>query len=601
MPADSSAIESFIQESNERERAQAIQASNSWRLFWAFLLLTPTALMIPYFIEMWQLDRYRYFPFVFLSVGALAYLRSDHVFGPPRGWFSRISIGFALLMVVAGAMMRYPWFAVLGFVIIATCCLSMLKGPRDRTLVGLAIPLLLLLRLPFRSDAVFVSELQGITTTLSSLLLDVLAVPHSTKGNVMVLADRELFVAEACSGVQSVFTLAFIACLLVSYKRIRLWLFPIYLVVAVLLAIATNTLRVTTIAVADAWLAFDLTSGFAHELLGYACLLIGFGFLLSFDQLIAIFFHGIAKMDQRDENPLFWIWNKISLSSASGETAGTKTPQTSLAAGQEVKAFRQFALPIRVTFAVTLSAVFLFSVVQIWRSQRRQTIAVDSGSLLFEPPTDLLDGFNGYVKVMSHEITRGGNNPRLGANSDLWNCESETVNAQFVLSQPHSGWKELCICYEGTWNLVDRSVGRPPLDDPAGPFSTYAIGRFRGFKKDNESNQVAYLFFSAIRPDGTVMAAPTQLGSLGTRLMHRLDYGGVWELDDVMMLQMWVVAGGKLDPQVVSKLQSDFVAVRGRVIEAARSRNVVATASKGGMLDSRPLAFRPATKAQEAH
>jgi len=567
MPGDISAVESFIEESNQRARVEAAAASKSWRLFWALLLLTPTALMVPYLVEMWQIERYRYFPFVFLSVGALAYLRSDHIFAPPRGWLSRIAIAIALLLVVAGAMMRYPWFAVVGFVIIAACCLASLRGPEDKSLVGLAVPLLLLLRLPFRSDAVFVAELQRITTTLASLSLDMLAVPHSTKGNVMVLADRELFVAEACSGVQSVFTLAFLACLLVSYKRIRLWLFPLYLVVAVLLAVAFNTVRVTTIAVADAWLDFDLTSGFAHELLGYTCLLVAFGFLLSFDQLIAIVFHGIAKMEQREENPLFWLWSKISLTASvdqrSSLTVGKQEPRWI-----EAQAFPRIATPLRVGFVAVLLIVFVFSIGQIWRSQRRQTIAVDSGDLLFKPPENLLSDFSGHLKVTSHEVTRGGSNPRLGANSDLWNCESDSVNAQFVLSQPHSGWKELCICYEGTWTLVDRSVGKPPAGDVAGPYGTYAIGRFKG----DESDRVAYLFFSAIRPDGTVMAAPTSLGSLGTRFMHRLDYGGVWELDDVMMLQMWVVSRGKLDPEVLQELQSDFISVRAMVVHATKER-----------------------------
>lgn len=561
--AESIQREPLIQPQRAEDRA-----NRTWRNFWCLLLIAPIPLMVPYLIELWQVEWYRYFPFVFAAVGVLVYLRWDRTFSPPLGWFSWAAIGFALFMVMVAAALRYPWFATLGFVIIAWSCLNSMKGRDDATLFGLGLPLLLLLRPPFRSDNVLIAELQSITTWLSSVFLDVLAVPHATYGNVMMLPKRELFVAEACSGVQSVFTLAFFACVLISWKRIRLWLFPVYLLVAVILAIAANTIRVTSIAVAESWLGLDLSGGVGHALLGYLCLLIGAGLLLSFDQLIELAFHPV---EGGEVNPIARGWNRLAIQ--------PREERSAINAEQYGRRERRFGASMRTAhvpkvvgwgFVATVAVVVIASVGQTIRSQRRQTLAVGSGQMLFAPPEDMLRGFVGSLKIKEHQSSRGNTNPDLGANSDSWMCEGDGVQAQIVLSQPYSGWKELCVCYEGgVWNLVNRTERLPDEDDIAGPDGSYAIGRFR--TKD-ESGHNAYLFFSAIRPDGTVMAAPTRLGSLGTRFMHRLDYGGVWELDDVMMLQMWAVSNGRLSPETIQRLETDFVTARTMVLEAVRER-----------------------------
>lgn len=567
-----SAIESFVSAAEEKDREAQAAESSRWRVFWLLCLLVPVPLMVPYLIELWQVDWYRYYPFVFLSVGFMVHQRWDRKFAPPGSWFAWAAVAFGLLSVVLGGAALYPWFAALGFVTIAITCLSCLSGRDDRSLLGVGIPLLLLVRPPFRSDQVFVAELQRVTTWMSSVFLDFLAVPHTAVGNVMRLADRELFVAEACSGVQSVFTLAFCACLIVAWNRIRLWLFPFYMLAALLLALAANTIRVTSIAVADSWFDTDLSSGWNHDLLGYTCLAIAIALLFSFDQLIAILFHHIDVPSGRVDNPVLAFWGHIALAKkVDGERRSSSSlrPRSSSSRSSRRIRFDSIPSPVQWGFAACLSAILLFSLGQVLRSQRRQTVDAGSKELLFATPAQLFSGFQGSFTLTAHQTSRGGADPRLGANADIWDFESEDLRAQVLLSQPYSGWKELCVCYEGgEWNLVDRSVGRPPIDDIGGPLGSYAIGRFKG-ELDDEMN--GYLFFSAIRPDGTVLPAPTRLGSLGTRFKHRFDYAGVWKLDDVMMLQMWVVSRKKLTPDAIANLESEFVSVRAVVLSAVRA------------------------------
>ena len=69
-------------------------------------------------------------------------------------------------------------------------------------MIGLALPLVMLINLPLGYDQLLTMRLQQITSGLSSVMLDVLAIPHALNNNVIQLATRELFVAEACSGLQ---------------------------------------------------------------------------------------------------------------------------------------------------------------------------------------------------------------------------------------------------------------------------------------------------------------------------------------------------------------------------------------------------------------
>ena len=289
-----------------------LASSKHWLWFWVALLGASLPMLIPYLVEMWSYEHYRYIPFVFLVVGYLVWTRSDRVIRPPAGWLGWTMVICGVIAILVAVLAPSTWFAGVGFVILSAAFVGSMRGPDDPSLLGSAVPLLMLTQIPLGQDQKLINRLQQVTTDLSSVALDVLGVPHSVEGNTMQLVSRELFVAEACSGIQSVFTLAFIACVIVAINRRRLWLTPIYLLISVLLAIAGNTLRVSAVAVAEHWFAVDLSEGWQHDVLGYVTLGIATLFLLSFDQLIVTLLHpanvgGSSSMD----SPLIRVWNYL--------------------------------------------------------------------------------------------------------------------------------------------------------------------------------------------------------------------------------------------------------------------------------------------------
>jgi exosortase len=143
--------------------------------------------------------------------------------------------------------------------------------------------LLFMVPVPSTWIAPFIVRLQFFVSDASVRILHALGVSIAREGNVLVLPDGEsLFVAEACSGVTSVITLAPLAVLL-AYLTLRRPAARIALVFAVVpLAMAGNLARVlATVAAARRFGADAATSGPPHELLGLLTYAVAVGLLLA--------------------------------------------------------------------------------------------------------------------------------------------------------------------------------------------------------------------------------------------------------------------------------------------------------------------------------
>ena len=573
----------------------SLRPDGRWRWFWVGLLTAAAPLLVPYFLQLWGNPTYRYFPFVFAAVGWLAYTRTDGGFYPPRGGLGWTAIALGLLLILVGATLAFPWFAAVAFVMFGFAMLTAMRGDRDRSLIAVAVPLITLIQ-PVRFDTLLVQRLQDITTWMSSVLLDAMAVPHAIANNVIQLADRELFVAEACSGIQSVFTLAFLSTLLIAWKRRRVWMTPIYLLIACMLAVFANVIRVTVVAVAATNFGVDLAEGWPHELLGYIALAVAAGFLLSFDYLIITFLHQVAA--DSEFNPLVAAWNTLAVP-ADGEEGFTASwrDKAGLLQRDEKSRFHRWASSMvnhsiaRIGFVVVAALVGLASVSQLAMSRKPINIVFGDSELVFDPPDALFNSSLVSMEVVDHISNRGYQEPRLGANSDIWECEWNNLKAQFVLSQPHRGWHELCNCYERLgWLLLDRdirSIGEfETIEVEAIEYDalepTYVLGRFK-----KGPSQHAYLFFAGIGSDGTLLEAPGSLMAFSHRIFTRIDQAGVWDHDEVIMLQMWITTPEKLKPKQLRELEQDFVAARGVVAKAIKENATEIISSRSASWEPR--------------
>ncbi|MEL6107036.1 MAG: exosortase U [Planctomycetota bacterium] len=610
-------VESFHE--NIAEEPADSAPSSSWRWFWLGLYCAVIPLLIPYFSGLWVYHRYRYIPFAIGAVVWLAYNRSDGKLYPPRGWISWAAIVLGLLLVVLGVVFQFTWFAAVALVLISGALLYTMRGTHDDSLFVLVLPLLTLVQL-IRLDVLLVRYLQNITTWLSSVLLDGMAmvngmaVPHAVANNVIKLSDRELFVAEACSGIQSVFTLSFLALLMVAWRRRRVWMAPMYLVIACLLAIFANVIRVTTVALAATWADADLAEGWPHDLLGYVALAIAGGFLLSFDHLIATLMHRVPE--ETEFNPLVTAWNYFALKpeQAVGSTRSTQRELKELESRDQGTSAVRWAQSlvdnrgIQVGFAVIAGVISIASISRVVLSKKPAGFVASDAALVFDPPQEILGDSLRVLSIVDHKSNRGYENPRLGANSDIWECEWDDITAQVVLSQPHKGWHELCDCYERLeWRLLDRDIRSPEdfetmeleTDDEGALKSTYVVARFK-----RPPGQFGYLLFAGIGSDGSYLDAPDSLSAFTHRVWNRIDRTGVWAQNEVIMLQMWVTSAERLKPKELLELETEFVAARarfGKGITENANRLMPAQARAVPSVNVTPVNLRAAEAAEEVN
>ncbi|MCC9640864.1 exosortase U [Rhodopirellula sp. JC740] len=557
-----------------------------WTWFWVALLAACIPMLVIYFSRMWRLDHYQYFPFAIGAVVWLAWSRSDRYFYSPSRLSSLALIVIGVLTMVGSWNLRTPWMMSIAFVCFAAASLAVMRGPADKSLLGLALPLLLLVRLPLGYDQLLVIELQRLTTLMSSLLLDVLSIPHAVTRNVIELPDRELFVAEACSGIQSVFTMAFLSTLIVAINRRKLWLAPIYLVIALILAVGGNVLRVTMVAVADQWLSLDLASGWAHDILGYTTLAISAFFLWSFDGMVMTLMHVTGtSAEEHADNPIVAAWNWVvddgKNVDAVGEYYRSNQPTTELNnVGLQLQLARWLnrlqAKPFAI--AIGLLGVILVSVTTS-SAMRVSAMGVEEGArgmfvdgLIFDPPVYLIASGNSGFQLDSHQSSRGNENPILGRNADAWmfstTVDGAPIRGQFVLSQTYAEWHELCLCYENQdWRLLNRTLEETEASSTAPhtaePFA-YAL-----FGGDTEAR--GHLWYTAITADGDFVFPPERPGRIGRRLADAADDGLEASIEPMMMLQLWVVSPQKLDTQAVNRVDEMFDGLRQKIAVAVKA------------------------------
>jgi hypothetical protein len=220
-----------------------------------------------------------------------------------------------------------------------------------------------------------------------------------------------------------------------------------------------------------------------------------------------------------------------------------------------------------------LSVIGVAGIAQAIHLQRPIPIFVQPTEAIYRPSGDIFDRPFASLEVIGYEQARGGANPRLGENADIWTCVPRNTNAQieFVLSQPYAGWHELCICYEiNAWILLNReirgsadaqTVSRGKVNQP------YAFARFK-----SSDGRFAYLAYSAVDADGNIIEPPPQPGRLGNRFMEYLGENNQASHSHLMMLQMLIIANDRIDRDKLRELAADFVEMRSLIQRGVKQR-----------------------------
>jgi exosortase len=509
-------------------------------VFWLSLLLCNVAMLLASIGNMLQLDYYQFIPVIFLAVPLFVYFRWDRQLTWPSSWPALVLLLAGVIASIAALGLGSNRAATLGFLCFAGCWLLTHREQRNgESLISLWPPLWLTFRLPSEMETGLVFGLQQGSSYFASNILDLLNVTHFRQGNIIELTSGKLFVEEACSGVQSVFTLFFCALFLIPLFNRSMALLPLYIGAAALWAMVLNIVRIVSIAYALDRFELDLATGWMHELLGYVCLALSILLLLSTDRLLAVFFFPTptTNVPFGGTNPINKGWNLLFLK----ESIGVAGENNSALAPLNSKKRRIWEFP---AWASGLLIIFCLSTLtgQLFFFAFSRS-AVNSERLVaaWRPQAAIFAGKIPGLEIVAHRQVEGSINMPFGQLSDVWDCRFNQIPIQIAFSQPYPEWHDLRVCYSANaWKLMGSEV----IPGNINRDWTAVEAEFLDGKK-----QYGYVLFSGIDAASAEPIPVPLSGFLAT--LQRIFEKNVGRrfgvnAEKAAMIQLFVVADGKM-------------------------------------------------------
>ena len=219
----------------------------------------------------------------------------------------RGSLAGVALLIVAGVIYMIGTLAADLFLVRVSLPLTaiggllFLAGPQH--VRALAAPFALcFVAIPLPSALVteITLPLQLLASQCAAAMLTGLGVPVVRDGNVLTLNYITLQVAEACSGMRSLVTLAALVGVYASVRELPLRRLAILAVATVPVALVGNGLRVAATALLAARVGADATRGAMHEATGWAAFV-----------LMALALHGSESIPNRFRVGSEWVRSRL--------------------------------------------------------------------------------------------------------------------------------------------------------------------------------------------------------------------------------------------------------------------------------------------------
>jgi exosortase len=193
------------------------------------------------------------------------------------------------LMVLTGGILGSELFttriAIVGSLV--GVILFLFGWARLRVLLFPLAMLLLMIPIPAIIFNQLAFPLQIFASRVGEGALEAVNIPVLREGNVLILANTTLEVAEACSGIRSLVSLITLAIVFGYFSDPRPWVRTLITVSAVPIAVLTNGARVAGTGIAAHYYGAAAAEGFIHEFAGWLVFVSAFALLALLQQLIA--------------------------------------------------------------------------------------------------------------------------------------------------------------------------------------------------------------------------------------------------------------------------------------------------------------------------
>lgn len=530
------------------------------------LVAAYSPLLQKFFRSLWNRSHYQHYPFVLGAFAWLLWQRLSQSEPKQESNSKSLSVISGLLLALAWlqlALAYYihsPWLAaVSAIVLVGGFLVRVSRVRRVENAWGVWLILWLILPLPTHPDQQLIAALQLQSSQLSSVFLDWVNIPHLMAGNVLHLADKQLFVDEACSGIVSLMSI--IACAVIySVWNNRSLIHLVFLAAAGIgWATLMNVTRICVIAFAfDRW-GVDWTAGVAHELLGLVVFLLTFLALVSTDSLLLRCISPIEDPlhEQHGAMPRYgsllirwWDAALKRLSPRSLVTSEVLTLEDSEARPFSrnvlAKHLRHSMLGVAPLLAFTmLGGVqyvygdWLFNLEKQQARSGQNVIALENAASI---DAKLLPEELANLDRVSFVLKERNSDNVFGKFSQTYEYEDFSEDKLLVsCDYPFSGgWHELAICYQGIgWEQTERQIVDAPGANESETWEYVEIS-FTG-----REGAHAHLVYCQFDEHGQPVPPPTS--SFTDYIFQRfLRPAGSVEGKQLFQVQVWTTGAGKV-------------------------------------------------------
>jgi exosortase len=241
--------------------------------------------------DWWNDGNYSHGFFIIPIAAYLAWERRDRFFAAPnRPAAVGLIVIIGSIMVLAGGVLGAELFltriSLLGAAVGIT--LFFFGWARLRVLAFPLAFLVLMIPVPTIVFNQIAFPLQLLASRFGEATLTTVDIPVLREGNVLILANTTLEVAEACSGIRSLISLLTLGIVFGYFTDSRTWVRVLIALSSVPVAIVTNGARVAGTGIAAHFIGPAAAEGFFHEFSGWIIFIAAFGIMLAIQRVILL-------------------------------------------------------------------------------------------------------------------------------------------------------------------------------------------------------------------------------------------------------------------------------------------------------------------------
>jgi exosortase len=241
-------------------------------------------------IEAWIVDgNYSHGWLIVPLAGYFAWERRERLAATPvrPSWFGLVVLAGSILVLLAGLYGAELFLTRVSLVGTVAGIVLFLYGWAHLRILAFPIAfLLLMIPLPAIVFNKIAFPLQLFASRVGESTISAAGIPVLREGNVLVLANTTLEVAEACSGIRSLVSLMTLGLVYGYFSDRRFWVRAVIVASTVPIAILANGARVAGTGIAAHYFGPKAAEGFFHEFSGWALFVVAFVMMLVVQKII---------------------------------------------------------------------------------------------------------------------------------------------------------------------------------------------------------------------------------------------------------------------------------------------------------------------------